>query len=265
MKLVLLGTNVLVPSEKGGQTACYMLPEQGIVLDAGTGLYRLAQHLRTSSLDIYLTHAHGDHTLGLFYLRHAVLRNLQLRSELQITDETFATAWQSATEFMSRVRIHAAPETLRALHTDPVYRDLIGKWNWQLLELDSETKLADAGTLTHFPLEHTVPCYGFRLNWPGHSLAYVTDTIAKPDAAYVDHIEGVNLLLHERTMPDTLANTACMYGHSHTMAVAQVAAAARVGRVVLIHDHKMFGSELEKARAIFPKTDVGLDGMEIEF
>ena len=34
MKLLLLGTNVLVPTEEGGQTACYMLPEQGIVLDA---------------------------------------------------------------------------------------------------------------------------------------------------------------------------------------------------------------------------------------
>ena len=80
MKLVLLGTNVLVPSEEGGQTACYMLPEQGIVLDAGTGLYRLAQHLQTSSLDIYLTHAHGDHTRGLFHLRGAVLGNLLFRS-----------------------------------------------------------------------------------------------------------------------------------------------------------------------------------------
>ncbi len=134
-----------------------------------------------------------------------------------------------------------------------------------MLELDSETKLADAGTLTYFPLEHTIPCFGFRLDWPGHSLAYVTDTVAKPDAAYIDHIKGVDLLLHERTFPDRLVNIAHKYGHSHTTSVAQVAAAAHVGRLVIIHDNKMFGSELKEARAIFRKTEVGIDGMEIEF
>jgi ribonuclease BN (tRNA processing enzyme) len=143
--------------------------------------------------------------------------------------------------------------------------NLIGKWNWQFLELDSESKIADAGKLTSFPLEHVVPCHGFRLDWPGHSLAYVSDTVAKTDAAYIDHIKGVDLLLHERTAPDRLAETASTYGHSHTTSVARVAAAARVGRLVLIHDSKAFGSELETARAIFPATDVGLDGMEIEF
>ena len=45
-----------------------MLPEVGVVLDAGTGFYRVREHLRTSELDVFLTHAHLDHVVGLTYL-----------------------------------------------------------------------------------------------------------------------------------------------------------------------------------------------------
>src|SRR5204863_5912734 len=67
MKLLLLGTSGYHPCERR-QTACLMLPESGIVLDAGTGFFRVRQHLVTPTLDILLTHAHLDHVVGLTYL-----------------------------------------------------------------------------------------------------------------------------------------------------------------------------------------------------
>src|SRR5687768_9381101 len=67
MKLLLLGTAGYHPSETR-HTACLMLPESGIVLDAGTGFFRVRQHLQTSTLDILLTHAHLDHVAGLTFL-----------------------------------------------------------------------------------------------------------------------------------------------------------------------------------------------------
>ena len=67
MKLVLLGTGGYFPTSRR-QTACLMLPEIGVVLDAGTGMYRLGKHLQTDRLDIFLTHAHLDHVAGLTYL-----------------------------------------------------------------------------------------------------------------------------------------------------------------------------------------------------
>ncbi|HOT62947.1 MAG TPA: hypothetical protein PLU93_08795, partial [Treponemataceae bacterium] len=44
--------------------------------------------------------------------------------------------------------------------------------------------LPAGGQLTHFPLAHQGGSRGFRLDWPGHSMAYVTDTTATPDADY---------------------------------------------------------------------------------
>ena len=67
MKAVLLGVCGYGPSDRG-QTCCVFLPEQGVVLDAGTGLYRVRRLVQTYTLDVFLTHAHLDHLLGLSYL-----------------------------------------------------------------------------------------------------------------------------------------------------------------------------------------------------
>lgn len=67
MKLVVLGANGYRPNDLG-YTSCYAIPEMGIVLDAGTGMFRMADHLEIEALDVYLTHSHRDHTWGLVYL-----------------------------------------------------------------------------------------------------------------------------------------------------------------------------------------------------
>src|SRR6266545_3789299 len=103
MKLVMLGTSGFHPTDEG-QTACYMLPELGIMLDAGSGLYRASPYLQTASLDIYLTHAHSDHILGLDYLVGAILKKSFTESQLQVIDENMQVLFQRTDEFVSRVR-----------------------------------------------------------------------------------------------------------------------------------------------------------------
>jgi hypothetical protein len=41
MKLVVLGSNGYRPNDLG-QTACYAVPELGVILDTRTGMYRMA-------------------------------------------------------------------------------------------------------------------------------------------------------------------------------------------------------------------------------
>src|SRR5689334_15105484 len=67
MKVVFLGTAGYHPNDRR-HTACLTLPELGIVLDAGTGMYRLIDHIHTPQLDIFLTHTHLDHIFGLTFL-----------------------------------------------------------------------------------------------------------------------------------------------------------------------------------------------------
>ena len=107
------------------------------------------------------------------------------------------------------------------------------------------------------------------MDWPDRSLAYVTDTTARPDAAYVEKIRGVDLLLHECNFPDEAAEWAIKTGHSWTTNVAQVAREANVGRLIVVHvnplDNLPDPIGIDKLRAIFPKAELGFDGQVVEF
>lgn len=246
MKLLLLGTAGYHPSERR-QTACLMLPEAGIVLDAGTGFFRVREHLRTSTLDILLTHAHLDHVVGLTYL--------------------LSTVWERKLE---RITIHGEAAKLKAIREHLLAPDLFPvplPCDWRPLTAPW-AEIAGAHIRT-IPLIHPGGAVAYRIDFPGKSLAYVTDTTAATDAAYIGAIREVDLLVHECNFRDSEQDWAVKTGHSCTSAVAAVAKAAGVKRLVLIHFNPLDTSddpiELAAARAIFPDTEVGFDGMEVEF
>jgi ribonuclease Z len=246
MKLVLLGTTGYHPNDRR-HTPCMLLPECGVMLDAGTAMYRAPRLLKTPELDIFLTHAHLDHIIGLTYL----------------FDLLFVHPLQ-------RVTIHAETAKLEAIQEHLFSELLFPKTPpCEFRPLAAEVQLAAGGVLTHFPLRHPGGTVGFRLDWPGHSMAYVTDTVPPPDADYLEKIRGVDLLLHECYFPDSRAEWAAKTGHSCTTPVARLARQAGVKRLVLVHINPLATEDdpvgLEAARAIFPQTDLGEDLMEIEF
>src|SRR5688572_18584575 len=66
MRVLLLGTTGYHPTDTR-QTACVLLPDLGIAFDAGTGMFRVGRHLTTDTLDVFISHAHLDHVVGLTY------------------------------------------------------------------------------------------------------------------------------------------------------------------------------------------------------
>jgi ribonuclease BN (tRNA processing enzyme) len=118
-------------------------------------------------------------------------------------------------------------------------------------------------------LEHPGGSLGYRIDWPDRSLAYVTDTTADVQAAYVEKIRGVDVLLHECYFPDGWEDHARLTGHSCLSPVLQVAKRAEVGRLILVHINPMANEidplGIDAARAVFPSTDIGCDTMIVEF
>lgn len=246
MKLLVLGTAGYHPNDRR-HTACLMLPELGLVFDAGTSMFRVRDHLQTDTLDIYLTHAHLDHVVGLTFL-------LDILYEKQ----------------MDAVRVHGEAAKLEAIETHLFSEHLFPvPPPYTAVPLTGEELLPGGGKLQYFPLDHPGGSIGYRLDWPDRSMAYVTDTTAAPDSAYIDMIRGVDLLVHECNFPDGMEPLALKTGHSCTTPVAQVAAAAGVGRLILVHVNPLSQEQdpvsLATAQRLFPATELGFDKMEIEF
>jgi ribonuclease Z len=246
MKLILFGTGGYFPTTRR-HTACLMLPEIGVVLDAGSGMCQIGKHLQTEQLDIFLSHAHLDHISGLTYLVNLVPANVLAH-----------TTVHGEAAKLAAVRDHLFAEPI--FPVAPPFR---------FAPLAEPCALLEGGTLTHFPLIHPGGSVGFRLDWPNHSMAYVTDTTADVNADYVQRIRGVDLLVHEAYFADDINNLPANTGHSSLVRVAEVAAAANVGRLVIAHidpqleDDSAF--DLTAARQIFAQTEIGVDGMELEF
>jgi ribonuclease BN (tRNA processing enzyme) len=173
-------------------------------------------------------------------------------------------------DVLSRTIVHGDKEKLTAvrehLFAEPIF-PVAPPFRFEPL-VDS-CALPNGGTLRHFPLVHPGGSLGFRLDWPGHSLAYITDTTARIGADYVENIRGVDLLIHEAYFPEDLNNMPANTGHSSLIRVAEVAAAASVGRLVIVHidpqidDDSVF--DLTTARTVFANTQIGVDRMELQF
>jgi ribonuclease Z len=192
MKLLLLGSTGYHPNNIR-QTACLMLPEVGVVLDAGTGMFRVRDHLTTSNLDIFLSHVHLDHSIGITFLFDVLFASPVARANVYGDGPK-----------LDAIRQHLLHELLFPVAPPCDFHTLQGP-----------VDLAGGGRLTYFPLEHPGGSLGFRLDWPGRSMAYVTDTTARTDADYVRHIRGVDLLVHECYFSDDLAEFANKTGHSN--------------------------------------------------
>jgi len=226
-----------------------MLPEAGIVLDAGTGAFRIQKHLATREIDVFLSHAHLDHVVGLTYL----LAPLALKQIDAICVHATAAVIDALKQHLFAAAVFPVmPEFAFVPLTGPSLALGSTTIRWQTLPSHPGTSLA-------YRLETTT-------GGKSQSLAYVTDTTV--DGSYTDFVRGVDVLIHECYFPDALEEWATKTGHSTTSKVLNVAAQAKVGRLVLVHvDPRSTGDDplgLASAKAIFPRVEIARDGMEIQ-
>ncbi|MFK7822026.1 MAG: MBL fold metallo-hydrolase [Planctomycetaceae bacterium] len=244
MQLVFLGTGGFHPNERR-HTASVMLPEVGVVFDAGTSFFRMPNHLKTRDLQVFLSHGHLDHICGLTFPIVPIL-----------------------SKELDSIRVYGSRRTLDAvrqhLFSDEMFPVEVPGMTF--IELTEPIKVPNEGRLSFCELEHPGGSNGFRIDWPDHSMAYITDTIAP--GKYVDFIRGVDFLIHECYFPDELADWALKTGHSHTTPVVELAKEAGVGRLGLVHIDPQRADDdpidLQKARSIFPETFIAEDKMTIE-
>lgn len=250
MRLQILGSGGYHPNERR-HTACVLIPDLGLVFDAGTAFFRVASRLRSDTLNICLSHAHLDHIVGLTYVLVPLVQGRL--SEVNVF---------GSTETLRAVREHLFDARLFPIHPAINYVELA----------EGDTISSGDVVLSHQRLpSHPGESRAYRLNLPdtpgrpARSIAYVTDTTV--DGTYTEFIRGVDLLIHECNFSDGLAGMCETTGHSHTSQVARLAVEAEVGRLLLTHvDPMLEGNDpvdLAAARRIFPATELAEDLMDV--
>jgi len=263
MHVMTLGTMGWMPREHR-ETTCFACRDGGalFIFDAGTGLRRLLDPAHAALLEgdpevhLFLSHYHLDHVCGLAYLP-GVLPD-------------------------RRVTIHAPAAGITGVDPEAAVAGLLRRpynpRDWADLTDLRVSALAPganeiAGHIVKVRAQkHSDVSVAFRLD---DAFVMATDTQIDPETA--EFSAGVGLLLHEAwydaAAPQTSELPAGLppgfAAHSEAGAVARLAAAADVGRLVLIHlnpayDESYFAAMAVSARAAFPRTDVGADGVPVD-
>lgn len=217
-------------SRYGGNTSCVVLEVAGeppLVLDLGTGLRRWDRHRPGRGVfegTALLTHLHWDHVMGLPFFRPVDRPG----ARLDIFGPTFAGAPLAET-FANLMGPPFFPIRPDQLQGDIRFHDVS----------DGELAVGEATVMVR-SIPHLGPTNGYRIEWGGASVAYVSDHQAPPGSDTVDDrvlelASGVDLLVHDAQFTAAEWTDKADWGHSTVEYAVLVASEAGARRLALFH------------------------------
>jgi ribonuclease BN (tRNA processing enzyme) len=249
-RVTVLGSGTILPSRERRATSLLVEASEYVLLfECGPGTLDAVEESGFSFRmlgDIFLTHYHPDHSLGIGHLLAALNVDPVSRYE-------------------GKLRLYGPRGLI----------DLVSRWNalyrsttpmrdfLELNEIDEATLPFGARTTVRAaPARHgDAPALSYRIDHGERSIVYSGDT--SYTESLVELARGVDLLISECSFPDSRA----VEGHLSPSTVGRLAAAAAVRHVILVHMYPLFddGNPLTEVRRHYHgPADIAHDGLEFD-
>jgi phosphoribosyl 1,2-cyclic phosphodiesterase len=245
----------------GGNTSCLEVRcgDRIIILDAGSGIRYLGNELITKGpldVDIFLTHTHFDHICGMPFFTPFFVP----QSKFRISAGHLLPEHNVEFVLSEMMMAPLFPVPMAIFNADIAFQDFIS---------GDTLDLGDGITLRTAPLNHPNRATGYRVEYQGRSICYITDTEhtpGAPDENVAGLIHGADIVIYDGTYTDDEFPNHITWGHSTWQEGLRMCEANDVKKYVLFHhdperdDDQLdeIGRQLEELR---PGTVVAREGM----
>lgn len=219
-------------AEFGGATPCMEVRcgDRMFLIDAGTGLFNCGQHHRDAlpkDVDLLFSHLHLDHTGGLPFFKPAVFD-----CERTITTHCGNLGGESAEATLGRL---FAPPIF------PVTLDILPcTIRHEGFKAGETLRFADGSSVETILLNHPQGSVGYRFTHEGKALCVISDLEHSdpwPDPALKDFVSDADLMVYDGMFTDGEYPRCKGWGHSTWQKGVELAKAANVKALAIIHLH----------------------------
>lgn len=297
LSLTFLGTGAACPTiDRNVASLAIQREGETLLFDCGEGTQRqmMRYGVGFSFRELFFTHYHGDHILGVTGLvrtmglldRSAPVTLYGPRGAQRVLGGLLAVGIERSRFPVEIVEVKAGDRLAR------------GDYELQVFETEHRTDTVGYALVEHARLGRFDPARARELGvpegplWgqvhrgevitlpdgrrigpealvgdsrPGRTVVYTGDT--RPTAVTVEVARNADLLVHEATFGEDERGRAVETGHSTAAEAARVAREAGVRQLVLTHISARYSREapelVQEARQLFPNVSVARDGMEV--
>jgi phosphoribosyl 1,2-cyclic phosphodiesterase len=247
----------------GGNTSCIEVRcgKHLLILDGGSGMRPLGKMLMAEApidADIFFTHTHLDHIVGFPFFAPLYQPSSNLR------------LW--AGHLKPRTNLRDAISGMMVEPLFPVPLDVFAsKPDYHDFEAGDTLHPRDGVVIRTTPLNHPNGATGYRIDYAGKSLCYITDCEHEPnepDPLILDLIEGADYMIYDSTYTDEEYPKFEGWGHSTWQEGVRLSDVAKVKTLVIFHhdpshDDAFMDRIANDAAAVRPGTLVAREGLEI--
>jgi len=250
----------------GGNTSCVTVQcdDTLLIFDSGTGILPLGNKLMANgngNISVFFSHTHWDHISGFPFFKPAYSPKFSL-------DLYCGNLKQHGSSIFEVLSHQMANPTF------PVPIDILqAKMQYHDFEAGENIKLSDEIHLDTCLLNHPKGATGYRVNFKGKSVCYVTDTEHKKDAldeSILKLVENTDLFIYDSTYTEEEYPNFEGWGHSTWQEGVRLSKDAGVKNYAIFHhdpshDDDFMDNVERDAKKTFADAFVAKEGMEIEF